>query len=141
MPLVKSDSQTVEEWRAGVRTRMIASSGLGTSSLCLFEQWCEPQSGAPTHSHPDVEEVLWVLSGRAEVWIDCKTAELVAGEAAIVPPDAPHGFRNIGDEELHTLAVIAHGAPRVSYEDSGGAMFTIGSSRRGPHRGHPSRSD
>ncbi|WP_368389287.1 cupin domain-containing protein [Mesorhizobium sp. LMG 17147] len=41
----------------------------GATQLCIFEQWVEPAVGAPTHWHP-VEEVLTVIAGRAEMWID-----------------------------------------------------------------------
>ena len=50
-------------------TRMRVSAMTGAAQLCIFEQWCDPGCGAPTHLHA-VEEILTVLEGRAEVWID-----------------------------------------------------------------------
>jgi mannose-6-phosphate isomerase-like protein (cupin superfamily) len=47
---------------------MRASALTGSVQLCVFEQWCEPDCGAPTHLHA-VEEVLTVLAGQAEVWV------------------------------------------------------------------------
>ena len=58
-----------EEWRKGVLTRMRVSAANGGTQLCLFEQWCEPGHGAPTHLHA-VEEVLHVLDGEADVWVN-----------------------------------------------------------------------
>ena len=41
----------------------------GAAQLCMFEQWVAPGAGAPTHRHT-VEEVLTVISGEADMWID-----------------------------------------------------------------------
>ena len=59
MPMLEHDEQPLEEWRAGVMTRMRVSSINGAHQLCIFDQWCEPGLGAPTHLHA-VEEVLEV---------------------------------------------------------------------------------
>ena len=48
---------------------MHVSAQNGADQLCIFEQWVAPAAGAPTHMH-SVEEVLTVLSGSAEMWID-----------------------------------------------------------------------
>ena len=133
MPIVGSSDQTVEEWRPGVRTRLLVSAATGAEALCLFEQWSEPGRGAPTHTHPGVEEVILVVDGRAEVWIEGETSVLERGGTALVPPDALHGFRNAGDEILHTLTALPDAAPPVRYEESGQAM-TIGAADGGAHR-------
>ena len=69
MPVVDLAHQPKEEWRPGVITQMHVSAQNGASQLCVFEQWCEPGHGAPTHLHA-VEEILHVFEGQAEVWID-----------------------------------------------------------------------
>ena len=133
MPFVSPTDQTVEEWRPGVRTRLVVSAASGAGSLCMFEQWSEPGRGAPTHSHFDVEEVILVVEGRAEVWIDGETSVLEPGGTALVPPHALHGFRNAGTEILHTLTALPDAAPPVRYEESGEVM-TIGAGGGGAHR-------
>ena len=57
MHIVDVNQQPSEEWRAGVTTRMRASAANNATQLCLFEQWCDPGHGAPTHLHA-VEEIL-----------------------------------------------------------------------------------
>jgi mannose-6-phosphate isomerase-like protein (cupin superfamily) len=136
--IVTPTDQTVEEWRPGVRTRLLVSAATGAQSLCVFEQWSEPGRGAPTHTHFDVEEVILVVDGRAEVWIDGETTVLERGGTALVPPHALHGFRNAGTEVLHTLTALPDAAPRVRYEDSGEVM-TIGLADGGMHRKRASR--
>lgn len=106
MRVIAHMEQPREQWRAGVETRMQVSAGNGASQLCLFEQWVQPGVGAPTHWHA-VEEVLSVLSGTAEMWIDDDSMTLTAGQSLLVPAERKHGFRNVGTETLHIHAVLA----------------------------------
>jgi hypothetical protein len=62
MRVVDLDHQPKEEWRPGVITQMHVSAQTGARQLCVFEQWCEPGHGAPTHLHA-VEEILHVFEG------------------------------------------------------------------------------
>ena len=117
MKVVSHDSQTREEWRPGVTTRMVASSLTGATQLCVFEQWCEPGAGAPTHLHA-VEEVLTVIEGSAEVWQDGETRTLTSGEFVIVPAGFRHGFRNIGDGALHVQAILAAPIFEAAFDDA-----------------------
>jgi quercetin dioxygenase-like cupin family protein len=103
---VVHDDQPLEEWRTGVETRMQVSAGNGATQLCIFEQWVAPDAGAPTHTHP-VEEVLTVMAGEAELWIDEERLVLTAGQSLLVPPHRRHGFRNVGAGMLHMHAVLA----------------------------------
>lgn len=96
----------IEHWRPGVETRMLVSARNGATQLCMFEQWVAPGNGAPTHSHP-VEEVLTVLKGEAEMWLDRERVVVKAGQSLLVPAGRAHGFRNSGDAALHIHAVLA----------------------------------
>src|SRR5437762_12828996 len=89
-----------EHWRPGVETRMLVSASNGATQLCIFEQWIVPGTGAPTHVHW-FEEVLTVLEGEAEIWLDEARTVVVAGQSLIVPAGRKHGFRNAGAATLH----------------------------------------
>ena len=106
MDIIDHASEPLDEWRPGVVTRMLVSALTGAESLCVFEQFCEPGTGAPTHLHT-VEEVLAVLDGTAEVWLDGERATLVAGQSAVVPAGRKHGFRNTGPAALYVRATLA----------------------------------
>ena len=116
MRIVDHAGQEREQWRPGVLTRMRASAMMGSVQLCVFEQWCDPGCGAPTHLHA-VEEVLTVLDGKAEVWVDEDHATLTAGHSVIVPAGHKHGFRNIGETTLHMEAILAEPIFEAAYED------------------------
>jgi mannose-6-phosphate isomerase-like protein (cupin superfamily) len=106
MQIIDPRDTRAEQWRPGAETRMRVSAVNGATQLCIFEQWIAPGAGAPTHSHP-VEEVLSVLAGEAEMWIDDVRAIVAAGQSLIVPAHRAHGFRNCGTVTLHIHAVLA----------------------------------
>ena len=114
--VVDHEGEAKETWRAGVTTRMRMSALSGAAQLCIFEQWCEPGRGAPTHLHA-VEEVLTVLAGEAEVWLGEDKATLRAGQSLLVPAGRKHGFRNAGDTTLHVLATLAAPIFEASFDD------------------------
>ena len=116
MRIIDLEQQQREEWRAGVRTRMKASAANGAAQLCMFEQWCEPGQGAPTHLHA-VEEVLCVRDGRADVWIDDRHVTLTGGQLIIVPAGRKHGFSNSGTTTLHIESTLAAPVFEAAYDD------------------------
>jgi mannose-6-phosphate isomerase-like protein (cupin superfamily) len=116
MRVIDLNQQPREEWRSGVLTRMRTSSASGATQLCIFEQWCEIGHGAPTHLHA-VEEVLHVLDGRADVWIDEERATLTTGQLVIVPAGRKHGFSNTGATVLHIQSTLAAPVFEAAYDD------------------------
>jgi quercetin dioxygenase-like cupin family protein len=116
MQIIDHASQAKEEWRPGVVTRMQVSALTGSVQLCVFQQWCEPGRGAPTHLHA-VEEILTVLDGRAEIWVEDERATLTAGQSMLVPAGRKHGFRNVGTGTLHVQATLAAPIFEASFDD------------------------
>jgi mannose-6-phosphate isomerase-like protein (cupin superfamily) len=93
----------------------------GTTPLRTGIQTARPGYVAPVHSHPYLE-VLHILDGEAEAWIDGqedRAVRLVKGDTIALPPDTPHAFRVVGDQVLRLLGT--HASPRriVSYKDGG----------------------
>jgi mannose-6-phosphate isomerase-like protein (cupin superfamily) len=116
MRIVDLEQQQREEWRAGVTTRMKASAANGATQLCMFEQWCDPGQGAPTHLHA-VEEVLCVRGGQADVWIDDRHVTLTSGQLIVVPAGRKHGFSNNGTTTLHIESTLAAPVFEAAYDD------------------------
>src|SRR5580704_11394148 len=94
MTVFVHDEQPLEKWRDGVMTRMRMSALLGGKKLCIFDQFCDPGLGAPTHIHA-VEEVLEVINGAAEIWLGDETMIVKSNQSVLIPAGAKHGFRNV----------------------------------------------
>jgi quercetin dioxygenase-like cupin family protein len=64
----------------------------------------DPDAPAIRHWHPG-EEIIYVLEGTLEYEIDGRSAVTVtAGEALMVPAEAVHAVRNVGDGNAAELA-------------------------------------
>ena len=116
MQVVDLAQQPKEEWRPGVVTQMRVSAQNGARQLCVFEQWCEPGHGAPTHLHA-VEEILHVIEGEAAVWIGETRMTLAPGQLVVVPAGHRHGFSNTGTAVLRIQSTLAAPVFEAAYDD------------------------
>ena len=91
----------------------------GSTPVRLGIQTSQPGYVASVHSHPYME-ILHVLDGAAEAWIDGRESEKVTlrkGDTVAFPPDTRHSFRVVGDEVLRTLGTHASPLRLVDYKD------------------------
>lgn len=117
MNVLRHGERPLEKWRDGVVTQMRMSFLLGGRQLCIFDQFCDPGLGAPTHIHA-VEEVLDVLAGRAEIWLEDEKSAVEAGQSVLIPAGARHGFRNVGTSILHVRATLAAPIFEAQYDST-----------------------
>jgi quercetin dioxygenase-like cupin family protein len=75
-----------------------------------------PEAPATRHWHPG-EEIIYVLEGTLEYEIEGDSPRTVsAGEALMVPAEAVHAVRNVGDGNATELAtyVVEKGRPLLN---------------------------
>lgn len=128
MTVVRKADKTEASWRPGKRGILHAAGSVGgTAKLLVNESWNERGIGAPTHFHPDgLEEIIMVLEGQGEFWIDGEHSVLEAGDLVIIPPYSHHGFANIQDEILHILAIFSSATAPTIYDDEPDRVVEIG---------------
>ena len=73
--------------------------------VSIFVTRTPPQRAVELHVHPYAETFL-LLEGRGRWTMGDEVVELEPEQMLVVPPETPHGFRNIGDVPL--LVVSAH---------------------------------
>ena len=59
------------------------------------------------HRHPQMEEILYVLSGTAEQWVEKEKRVMTAGQSLYLPANVVHGTYNIGKDTLDFLAILS----------------------------------
>jgi mannose-6-phosphate isomerase-like protein (cupin superfamily) len=114
MVILSHSIQPLERWRDGVMTRMRVSMLDGARQLCIFEQFCDPGSGAPAHFH-HVEEVLEVIQGIAEIQAGDESAILASGQSVLIPAGTEHRFINLDGSILHVRATLASPSFEATY--------------------------
>jgi len=75
--------------------------------LLLVRVHIPPGQGHAFHKHPEMEEIIYVLEGTAEQWVDREKKILTAGHSAHIPADMVHGTYNVGDGTLTVLAILS----------------------------------
>ncbi len=104
---VTSADARVEELPWG-RHEWLACTGLTAAEQLQLVRVTMPAGAAHRfHRHPALEELVYVVSGRAEQWVGRERRVLVAGELAHVPRDVVHGTYNVFTEALVFLAILS----------------------------------
>ena len=91
----------------------------GTTPIRTGIQTAQPGYVAPVHAHPYLE-VLHILDGAAEAWIDGQEDRKVLlrkGDTMALPANVPHSFRVVGDQALRLLGTHASPKRIVQYKD------------------------
>jgi quercetin dioxygenase-like cupin family protein len=79
----------------------------GADQLLLVRVRMPPGRAHQFHRHPAMEEIIYVVSGSAEQWVDREHRLLRAGDSAHIPADVVHGTYNPGPEPLVFLAILS----------------------------------
>jgi quercetin dioxygenase-like cupin family protein len=86
----------------------LSRAGLTDARLLQLVRVTMPSGAAHRfHRHPALEELLYVVSGRAEQWVGRERRVLGPGEVAHVPLDEVHGTYNAFGEPLVFLAILS----------------------------------
>jgi oxalate decarboxylase/phosphoglucose isomerase-like protein (cupin superfamily) len=102
------DSQ-VFDW--GVLKWMVTPEVNGSERISCGVVKLEPGKGHERHTHPDSDEMLYVVRGEGEQEIADETRDVSAGDMLYVPQGVEHGTVNTGWEPLVLIAVYAPPGP------------------------------
>ncbi len=91
---------TLEEW-------LCRSDIVNNEHLMMVRANMEPGRSHPFHSHPTREEMIYIISGKAEQWVGRQKRILGPGEMAFIPMGEIHGTWNAGNETLVFLAILS----------------------------------
>jgi len=84
--------------------------------LVVIEVTFNPGGGHNFHKHPNQEEVLYVIDGEVEQWVDQEKRVLGAGDSAFVGADVVHASFNVGDRNARLLAMLGPSIGTEGYE-------------------------
>jgi len=90
-----------------VNRRIIGRETVGAQKLEVVLGTIEKGKGALPHAHPGIEQVCYMLEGRARAEVGGESCELSAGDACFFPPDLPHVFTVVSDEPVKVLVIYS----------------------------------
>ncbi|MCB1972180.1 MAG: cupin domain-containing protein [Geminicoccaceae bacterium] len=88
----------------------------GAGQLTVIDVSLDPGKGHDFHKHPDQEEVLYVVAGQVEQWVDREKRILGPGDAAFVPAGMVHASFNAGTGEAKIVAILGPCVGEQGYE-------------------------
>lgn len=89
---------------------------IGAESLSIAIMNCFPKSIVrPLHGHKDIEEVILILDGQGEAWVDGETTTFKKGDAVLFPANSKHQVRNTGSIDLVTASIFSKPTGPDSY--------------------------
>lgn len=118
LTVIREDDRPVVDFPGGATYRALIGDDNGEDiPLRTGIQTSEPGYATREHSHPYVE-VLTVLSGRGEAWLDGETGTVAMepGVTISIPAERVHGFRVLGDEPLVTYGIHSFGKRIVNFK-------------------------
>lgn len=90
-----------------VNRRLIGRETVGAQQIELLHGTIEKGKGALPHAHPGIEQVCYILEGRAVAEVDGQRQELGPGDCCFFPADAMHVFTVVSEEPARILVIYS----------------------------------
>lgn len=74
--------------------------------------------GRKAHRHPESEEIIYVVAGRGEVWIDGQTEAVAEGDVIRIPPGAAHATIPAVDSAMRLVCFFPHPDLSTNLDDT-----------------------
>ena len=88
----------------------------GARNVVVVEVELNPGTGHDFHKHPNQEEVIYVIDGEVEQWVDRERRTLVAGDSAFIGPGLVHASFNVGNSNAKLIAILGPSIGAQGYE-------------------------
>lgn len=103
---------------------IISEKTVGAEQLSIAVMHCFPHAVVkPLHAHRGIEEVIYIVQGQGQAWIDGEIVDFKGGDAVFFPANSKHQVRNTGDETLITASIFSKVTSSDDYILYGESMF------------------
>ena len=85
-------------------------------NLCFGVAEFPPMRQAPAHQHETSEEVIYILSGRGEIFFDGVPEPIEPGTCVYIPQGVEHSINNLGGEVLKVAYIFSPPVVQGSYD-------------------------
>ncbi len=104
---VSLDEAEVEQLPGKIHYWLCKPGMVKDTNLMFVRAQLPPGEAHKFHFHPKMEEILYVLSGTAEQWVEREKKTMRAGDSLYLPSGIVHGTYNVGSETLDFLAILS----------------------------------
>lgn len=90
----------------GIEMRVLLPAATTGGQLAMIEDRTAPGKGPPLHVHHRQTETFYCLEGAYAFVVGDRRFTMTPGAVAVVPPGAPHAFRNIADRPSRQIFAL-----------------------------------
>jgi len=87
-----------------------------SKDLVVLEVSLSPGGGHNFHKHPQQEEVIYVIEGEIEQWLDLNKQTLGPGDSVFIGSDVVHASFNVSNVKAKLLAILGPCIGTAGYE-------------------------
>ncbi|MDM0032579.1 cupin domain-containing protein [Variovorax sp. J22P271] len=87
--------------------RLIGPDTVGARQIEMLVGHIQKGQGALPHAHPGIEQVCYLLAGRAVAQVNGQRQELGPGDCCFFPAGAMHSFTVVSEEPVRVLVVYS----------------------------------
>jgi quercetin dioxygenase-like cupin family protein len=91
----------------GTVNRRLIGENVGALQVEVVLGVIETGRGALPHSHPGIEQVCYLLEGRARAEVGGEICEMEPGDSCFFPPDMPHVFTVTSELPAKVLVIYS----------------------------------
>lgn len=88
----------------------------GAKHISVIEVIVKPGAGHNFHKHPDQEEVITVITGQIEQWLEDEMQILNPGDSIFIDADVVHASFNAGDSQAKMMVTLGPSVGEGGYE-------------------------
>lgn len=92
-----------------------ALTGAKYNSVCVIRV-LPGHTVKPAHSHPEGEEVIYIIKGNGRVMVDGEIQPVCEGTAVLFPEGSVHMLQNSGEVEMKVICFFAPPADLSTYK-------------------------
>lgn len=92
---------------SGTFNRRLVEPEDGIEHLEVIIGEMEPGGDADPHLHEEIEQIMYILTGKMFVNIEGKEKVLSEGDVVIIPKKAMHEVKNAGDSNLRFVLIYS----------------------------------
>ena len=87
---------------------IVTGETVGAKQMSIAVMRCFPRAVVkPLHGHKDIEEVIYIVEGEGQAWIDGELVNFSQGDAVFFPANSKHQVRNTSDRMLVTASIFS----------------------------------
>lgn len=78
---------------------------------------------SPAHSHPEKEEIIYIVDGQGKAYIDGEVHDIYKGTAVLFAKKSVHMLRNTGSTDMKVVCFFTPQATMADYEFHNQVVF------------------